>query len=450
MSLNGRNVERAQGRCRSHFLTSRVFAVTYFNSDERQKVLLQFVVMGGEESLPQRRGHDPGSPYLHIGHRHSRHNIRSLPVKLDPDCVGPDKQRRLPKPGFECVWSLRYPESLSPTSRIAHFSSFSEDYQKLFIGYGEDFTGTLLSDIWEFDLNTGCWTRLEIEGGELEPRRGCSGYVFGNHLLVFGGETAAGYVSDLHVIDLNTLSLVVLDADGPAPPPMIGAVIALVENRIFVWGGFNGAPQDSLYILDTLRMEWRRVNTSIPGRYSIPWCVIGDKIYAYGGSKEATLVVIDMTLESVTEVTCTGAPPPADAHGAGMCRFDNNLVYFGGQARSKWSLVYCLDIRRRWWFVLHVAPDGETVGISDGNVSEYGLFMVPRTHQFAVGYSRDARTIVATLGFPMREPPPLFLLDMRDAISVIHMRDDMLAILKATNSHTHSTISVANLRVQPV
>ena len=402
--------------------------------------------MGGEESLPQRHLRNPESPYLHIHNRHKRHSVKSLPVKFEDDSslgmVETNKtRRRLMKPGFECIWSIRYPESLSPISRVDHFSAFSDDYQKLFIGYGKDFTDTLLSDMWEFDFNTGCWTHIPIEGGELEPRKGASASVFGDHLVIYGGETSAGYVSDLHIVDLTTMRLVLMEADGPAPPPMSGAIVELVENRIFIWGGFNGEVQNTLYVLDTLAMEWRRIETNVTGRYSIPWCAVNDKIYAYGGSKDSNLLVIDMNEETVSEITCTGAPPPSESHFAGMCVFDNNLVYFGGQAHSKWTLVYCLDIRRRWWFVLHVAPDGDTVSMSDGIVSEYGLFMVPRTHHFAIGYSKDARMIIATLGFPMREPPPLFLLDMKDAIGVIHMRDDMLTALKVTSVHVHSSIS---------
>ena len=81
---------------------------------------------------------------------------------------------------------------------------------------------------------------------------------------------------------------------------------------------------------------------------------------------------------------------------------------------------------------MHVEPDYETVSLADGMVSEFGLFMVPRIHRFAVGYSKEKRAVVATLGYPMREPPPLFMLSMGGALGVIHLRDDMLAALKAT------------------
>ena len=394
--------------------------------------------MGTEESLPQRPPHHLEDGYVPVSGR--QYNISSLPVKLSTDptpFTSPahgthHHSKKLLQPAFRGIWSKQYPQSLSPIARAHHFTAFSEDFQKFYIGYGEDFTGNLLSDIWEFDLDTKCWHRLQLDGGELEPRKGCSAAIYGNHICVYGGQTASGYVSDLHLIDVSTLSVTLIEAEGPAPPPLVGAIVELAESRIFVWGGFNGEVQNSLFVLDTLAMEWRCIEPGVPGRYSIPWYTINEKVYAYGGASSQTLIVIDLTEESVREVTCTGAPPPAEAHGAGMCCFDNNIVYFGGQAQSKWSLVYCLDVSRMWWFVLHVAPDNETVSLNDGMVSEFGLFMVPRVHRFAVGYSKKSRTVIATLGCPMREPPPLFALDVGDAIGVIHLRDDMLNVLKAT------------------
>ena len=395
--------------------------------------------MGTEESLPQRQLHHLDNAYFPVPNQH--HDIASLPVKMPHEANPFSSSHRSHhhaakpfKPAFQGIWSKRFPLSLSPISRVNHFTAFSEDYQKLYIGYGQDFSNNLLSDIWEFDMDSGCWTRMQLDGGELEPRKHASAAVYGEHLVIYGGETKDGYVSDLHFVDLTTMGVAIMDAEGPAPPPMSQAVVEVAENRIFIWGGYNGEAQNTLYVLDTLAMEWRRIATDVPGRYGIPWRALGDKVYAYGGAKDQTLVVIDMTEESVREVTCTGAPPPAEAHGAGMCSFDNNLVYFGGKAHSKWSLVYCLDVTRMWWFVVHVAPDYETVSLDDGMVSEFGLFMVPRVHHFSVGYAKKSRTIIATLGVPMREPPPLFALDMGSALGVIHMRDDMLNALKWSSS----------------
>jgi hypothetical protein len=45
-------------------------------------------------------------------------------------------------------------------------------------------------------------------------------------------------------------------------------------------------------------------------------------------------------------------------------------------------------------------------------------------------YESASRTIVTFLGHPEKEPPPLFAIACGDALGVIHLRDDMLAMLR--------------------
>jgi hypothetical protein len=97
-----------------------------------------------------------------------------------------------------------------------------------------------------------------------------------------------------------------------------------------------------------------------------------------------------------------------------------------------------------WWFVFHVMPDGDSVSIADGSISEMGLFMLPRLHSFGMCYVQERREIMAFLGSPERDPPPLFVVSVGEALSVIHLREDMIAAVKMgeTGAIPHEHISI--------
>jgi hypothetical protein len=114
--------------------------------------------------------------------------------------------------------------------------------------------------------------------------------------------------------------------------------------------------------------------------------------------------------------------------GAGMVRADRYLFFSGGRANGDWSLMYACDLDRMPWFDFGVLPDGEAVSFADGSVS--GLLMLPRIHSFGMCYVAATRQIVAFLG-TRRRTRPLFVVDLSEALGVIHPREDMVVALRA-------------------
>ena len=82
-----------------------------------------------------------------------------------------------------------------------------------------------------------------------------------------------------------------------------------------------------------------------------------------------------------------------------------------------------------WWFVFHIMPDGDTVSVADGTISNLGLFMFPRSHSFAVCYVKERREIIAFLGSPERDPPPISVLSIEEALSILHLREDLMSMI---------------------
>jgi hypothetical protein len=127
-----------------------------------------------------------------------------------------------------------------------------------------------------------------------------------------------------------------------------------------------------------------------------------------------------------------GNEPPPTVMGAGMVRIGHHLFFFGGRSNSEWTLTYACDVRRMWWFVFQVLPDGETVSLADGIVNDAGLFMLPMIHSFGFCYEKQSREVITFLGVPERDPPPFFRMALGEALSVINLREDMMAAFKAT------------------
>lgn len=111
-------------------------------------------------------------------------------------------------------------------------------------------------------------------------------------------------------------------------------------------------------------------------------------------------------------------------------RVGRHLFFVGGRVKTEpdWTLLYCLDLERMWWFVFFVTPDGDSVTMADGLVRN-GCFLLPRIHSFGLAYSHEKRAIVAFLGCPYTDPPTLFLVSIGEAMGVINLRDDLRAML---------------------
>jgi hypothetical protein len=265
----------------------------------------------------------------------------------------------------------------------------------------------------------------------MPPRNGARAVLLEGKLFVFGGFFETSYFADPYVIDTATGFCSPCATSGDGPTRRSTPIMAASDDgRIFVWGGYNGEWPSAIHILDTRTFVWRAIPSVERGRTAIPSVVCDNKIVAYGGSNHPGLWVLDMATESISIVNATGAPPTPDVMKAGMVKVGRHLFFVGGRVKAEpdWTLLYCLNIDRMWWFVFFVAPDGDSVTMSDGLVRN-SCFLLPRIHNFGLAYSHEKRAIVAFLGCPYTDPPRLFLVAIGDAMGVINLRDDLRAML---------------------
>ena len=387
--------------------------------------------MGNQQSQMRRRSST--DVYMHV-HEQEAGFVESaadshLNPKIQPILPGeiPPK-RQIANHGIAAVWSARNCQSdPMPLSRTGFFYVTDEINEIVYIGFGQLREGSLTNEIWAFNRRTFQWRQLEIKGEEITPRTASRAVLYRNCLVVFGGKDEFNYYNDMYSIDLSTLEAKKIETKGDVPSPRCGSVIGSYQNKILIWSGYTGTASPSpVHILDTNTMEWHKVDTDLPGRSAAAFVQDGNLIYACGSAKAGGLVTIDIEKETITFTETEGSEPIGTVTNAGLTKINDYLIFSGGQSASNWSLVYALDISNKTWFIVHIVPDGRTVTEKDGNITETGVFMIPRTFCNAVSFNQKTRILYSFLGSPMRDPIKIYTLDLGNAIAVMHLRDDLL------------------------
>lgn len=338
---------------------------------------------------------------------------------------------RLIKVGFHGLWSAIDPPILeTPCARIGHFHAYDRENSRVYIGYGLDETETTLDDVWYLDLIKRKWTKIEISGYTPSPRTGASAVFNGRYIFVFGGYNRPNYFSDLHAIDVTTGECTQIETKGIEPSPRTNALMGYYNNKIFIWGGFDRTFPTLLHTLDIDTLEWTEKESGICGRRTAPYTIIDSDLYSYGSSKTTSMLHIDMKNGTIEEIPCTGAAPSCSAQCASMASTKETIFWFGGRVEAEYGFIYAYDIANHWWFVFHARPDGESVNYSDGATDEFGLFQIPLLWSYSMQYEEKTRELVGILGSPMKSPPPLFIVGISEALGVMHLRDDLLSVLR--------------------
>ncbi|EAX97816.1 Kelch motif family protein [Trichomonas vaginalis G3] len=336
------------------------------------------------------------------------------------------------KSGFTGYWSAKFPESITPTPRKDAFCVNVPELDGFFIGYGITENKGLCDDVWFYNLKTNKWNRLNLTGDVVSPRTGTKAVFIANNIILFGGFCNNEYYSDLHRIDITTGVVSRIETTGEEPCPRCHCVMTLFDKSIVIWGGnTENVCHGDLYKLSLETFEWTKVTSNVPGRTGVPYCVSRNKIFAYGGNKTG-LIVIDLENDTVEVRDTIGCNPDMTVMSGNMVSTDKFVFLFGGQKIEKevYDLVYCLDLDKMWWFIFFLSPDGTTTSPEDGYIDKLGLFNIPNAYGCNYLYNEKEREIVYCLGYPSSDPPNVHTISISEALGFLHMRDDMLDILR--------------------
>ena len=333
----------------------------------------------------------------------------------------------LVKMAYNGIWSVVIPSGRSPKPRNRHFTAYSKELQTIFIGYGQRHEGSFLDDVWALDVNTKQWAKLKLNGDVMSPRAGASATMMGNFIVVFGGFDDKGrYLADLHTIDVTTGEVILTRASGRQPTPRRTPVMGIWKRRLYIWGGHNGHGVPEISVLDFDTMRWGLLETSVKGRMAAGWVQIRHRIYVYGCSKRHDFIVVDMENCDTYRQEACGSIPNSTVVAPVLTKVGGYLMYFGGKLKNKWTMVHACELKRMWWFVFFIKPDGESTSVVDGRISSDGLFLLPRMWSFSACYVEQNRELIVTLGHPRRVPPPVSVVYVGDALAVLNLRQDMM------------------------
>lgn len=323
---------------------------------------------------------------------------------------------------FSGVWSNIFPKTASPPQRFGQFSVSTPS--KAFVGFGVSSDGSAICDLWELDTASLTWREIPLSGHKINQLAGAAATIADNLIYVFN-------VTNAEVYSINTSdgTVSLLPAQGTVPGARASPVFQHVNGELVLWGGFNGEWLTTLSIYNIASGEWRESNPKVTGRAAASWALVDDIIYVFGGGD---MIKVDLRSRWVEPVACKGTPPPSDCVEGQMVHVERFLLYFGGKSANCWTYVYAFDLVRQTWFVFFVRPDEQTVHLSDGKVSENGVFMLPRIHGFGAAYCAEKKRLVGFFGVPQNEQNPLYVLDIAEALATMHVYEDMLGTLQVT------------------
>lgn len=320
---------------------------------------------------------------------------------------------------------MQYGDSLTPACRIGQCSVYDPVKDSMVIAYGLSDTGEYLNDAWSLSLKDMKWTCITRK--LLSPREYPSAILIGRKMFMFGGAVENEFFGDLHYLDLDTGEVRLISTTGKIPVPRTSpALFAMEDGKISLWSGWDGRAHGGVYTIDPSQGIWNRLDKSHTGVPAPACCFHKGKYYLYGGITGTPMSVFDPATGEMFPMQCIGTEPTQELAHATLVSCDEYVMLIGGESTVKYMHVFALDVKRKWWFAFHVRPDNETLTIADGAVNKSGLFMLPREHSASIVYSPRERQLVSVMGSKLVNPPPVFTISVGEALSALHLRNDMV------------------------
>jgi hypothetical protein len=250
-------------------------------------------------------------------------------------------------------WEPLVTDGSGPAPRWDHLLVADETGNRLILFGGRDGAGAALNDTWQFDLATGVWSRLDIDGPA--PRFGVAGSVdeASNRLYLFGGEDAGTFYNDSWRFDFDSQTWRQLnDGSSLAPSPRygLGGVVDSNGNFLVSHGfTFDGRFNDT-WSFDPRARTWTNVSPSEESRplnrclQEQVWDPTTNRMLLYGGCSsgfgpcpQGDLWSFDPEGQSWTNITPPTGPAARSNPGMTGDSTQGRSILFGGLTEAGYA-----------------------------------------------------------------------------------------------------------------
>lgn len=147
----------------------------------------------------------------------------------------------------------------SPSPRLGHTCSTVGDVMFLIGGRADPLN--ILNDVWVFDIAKSKWKLLECSGCLFPPSHRHAAAVIDAKIYVFGGLSGDIVSSALYVLDSSTLEWNKIPVQGIWPCGRHSHTLIAHESKIYMFGGCNGERAlGDLYSFDIQTCLWKKEN----------------------------------------------------------------------------------------------------------------------------------------------------------------------------------------------
>jgi len=206
-----------------------------------------------------------------------------------------------------------------------------------------------------FDAESYNWTLVPSRGSRPSRRTGHGGSVLydGTRMLIFGGATGSGRLNDLYILNTEPsvwewTSVKPSTNVVPAPRARVGMDALSNGTQAILFGGREGFRflgdryYNDIHVFDASRMEWIEVKnrgfTNPPPRSGHSAHIVNDRqLMIFGGLEDSKQYYNDTWLFDLPSETWVRPPyasvsKPCAREDQASCRFNNNVVIYGGQS----------------------------------------------------------------------------------------------------------------------
>ena len=200
-----------------------------------------------------------------------------------------------------------------------------------------------LGEFYEYSFQTKCWFPVKSRGIPPAPRDRHAATVAGNSMYIFGGHDGAQRLGDTHVFDFVASRWLTVSASH-GPTARHSHTLASHKNaqgeRLYLFGGFDGAYRNDVHTMDLSSHEWSKVVTTGNGptpRYRSSLVSCCDVLVVFGGH-DGTRHLNDLYAFKPetgvwSRIYATGLTPiPRDSHTA--VTYNDSMIIFGGSSGS--------------------------------------------------------------------------------------------------------------------